>query len=413
MTTINFLKPIPGFDGYFASDMGEIYSKKSGNFVLRKINMKLKYPMITLRTKDGIKGGCAHTFIAKAWIPCHTSDVEMTVNHKNGNTKDNRVCNLEWLSRSEQNKHAEKEGLTNHFSRRVYQVSLAGKFIKKYKSIQEASEHTGIGYDSIQHNCSGKLRTAGGFVWFYEENYKKGQGIRPYGHCKQVEQYSLDGNFIRTFESVSAAAKYMEVCNSSIATACRKESKSKGYIWKYSKEKETGDKERLQKEVENWKIYKQFPYHKISRDGRVYSIKYHKILKNQVLNSRESVKITNKFGKKVHINIHRYVALAYLPNPKNLPEVNHIDGRKIDGKLNNHVDNLEWSSSSDNIKHAHDTGLIKTRKAIHKLDKEGNILESFISMVEAKKICKISLRDVRDVLAGKREFAGGFGWKLA
>lgn len=57
------------------------------------------------------------------------------------------------------------------------------------------------------------------------------------------------------------------------------------------------------------------------------------------------------FTKSVLVN--RVVALRYLPNPDNLPQVNHIDG----DKENNALSNLEWSTGSDNEKHAHRTGL--------------------------------------------------------
>lgn len=58
-------------------------------------------------------------------------------------------------------------------------------------------------------------------------------------------------------------------------------------------------------------------------------------------------------GKQKHVYIHRVVAEIYIPNPDNLPQVNHIDGNP----RNNMVDNLEWSSARDNILHAYRTGL--------------------------------------------------------
>jgi hypothetical protein len=57
--------------------------------------------------------------------------------------------------------------------------------------------------------------------------------------------------------------------------------------------------------------------------------------------------------KHFHLSIHRAVAEAFLDNPKELREVNHINGCKID----NYVENLEWISSSDNKYHALDNDL--------------------------------------------------------
>jgi HNH endonuclease. len=59
------------------------------------------------------------------------------------------------------------------------------------------------------------------------------------------------------------------------------------------------------------------------------------------------VKLNHK-RKKYHRLIHRLVAIAFIPNPENKSQVNHIDGYK----LNNKVKNLEWSTPAENIMHA-------------------------------------------------------------
>jgi hypothetical protein len=72
------------------------------------------------------------------------------------------------------------------------------------------------------------------------------------------------------------------------------------------------------------------------------------------------VPLTNKDHIKKYYLVHRLVAQTFIDNPSNLPQVNHING----DKSNNGVDNLEWCTREDNIKHAYKIGLNPSRKKI-------------------------------------------------
>lgn len=114
------------------------------------------------------------------------------------------------------------------------------------------------------------------------------------------------------------------------------------------------DKERLE---ETWKRINGYEEYEISNLGRVKSFKRDrkgKIMKPKFSGEYLAVTLCAD-GQQERKTIHRLVAEHFIPNPKNKPQVNHIDGNK----LNNKACNLEWVDNSENLKHAHDIGIKK------------------------------------------------------
>lgn len=89
----------------------------------------------------------------------------------------------------------------------------------------------------------------------------------------------------------------------------------------------------------------------ITEDGKVFN--GNKEIKPAVKNGYKQVCLFEN-GKRHYFSVHRLVALTFIPNSENKPQVNHIDGNK----LNNTVSNLEWVTNAENMQHAERNNLI-------------------------------------------------------
>lgn len=104
---------------------------------------------------------------------------------------------------------------------------------------------------------------------------------------------------------------------------------------------------------------KQHPNYCITLDGRLFSLNSMKFIKPY--HDRDGYvfyRMSNK-SREFQRKAHRLVAMAYLPNPHNKSDVNHIDGKKD----NNILFNLEWATKSENAKHAWNNGLQKRQRS--------------------------------------------------
>lgn len=99
--------------------------------------------------------------------------------------------------------------------------------------------------------------------------------------------------------------------------------------------------------MEEFRELKGFDNYKISNLGRIYSVKRRACLKVKKLGNSGYYQVRlSKNGHYVYKNLHRILAETFIPNPNNLRTVNHINGNKLDNRL----DNLEWA---DDCKQQH------------------------------------------------------------
>jgi hypothetical protein len=172
--------------------------------------------------------------------------------------------------------------------------------------------------------------------------------------------------------------------------------------------------------LEEWKDIEGYEgFYQVSNLGRIRSldrISGGKRYSGKILSGRGNgkyvVDVLCKDGKRQTVRRHRIVAEAFIPNPHNKPEVNHLDGNKE----NNATNNLEWSTKKENTDHSWKQGLTKcppseNPKAVIQMTLDGNFFREFDSIKLAAETMNICSGDICRCCMRKRKSAGGYQWR--
>lgn len=161
--------------------------------------------------------------------------------------------------------------------------------------------------------------------------------------------------------------------------------------------------------------------HCTSKSAKESGVPNRRILKNTLSSSGYYHVQLYKSNKKVKtILVHILVARAFIPNPDNLPEVNHKDGNKS----NNKSSNLEWVTKSQNTVHAIENHLrpvnnslgkrgknSKTSKPVEQFDLDGSFIRLWDSREEAAISCGATRSEICRCINGGRKTCRGYIWR--
>jgi hypothetical protein len=166
-------------------------------------------------------------------------------------------------------------------------------------------------------------------------------------------------------------------------------------------------------------------YYQVSNLGRVKSLDrvvsykngVQRLYRGHIIPQRKRRKGDNYLSVSLYKNgtyktcvVHRLVATAFIPNPKEKPQVNHKD----ENPENNCVDNLEWVTAYENMHYNDLIGRISrpTAKAINAYDSQGDLIYSFDSLGEAERH-GFNRFAISSNINGRTKTSGGYTWKKA
>ena len=336
-------KPIDNFPNYIISSEGRIKNVTTNLFL--KASVKCGYYHLSLTHNKIRKTLKLHRLIALAFIenPENKSDV----NHKDKNTLNNDISNLEWMTRKENNCHRLKDlVVTTNKNKPIVRIcKTTNEILSKYNSIEDAAnwafnngftKNTHNGRNAIGNCITGLSKSAYGLKWELEKTVDNLEG-------EEWKQVIIEGINDDKEYYVSSLGRFKN---------------SQGII------------------MDNYKV---------NPNGYIRVYIYNKTFA-----------------------LHRLIAAAFLENTLNKEQVNHIDGNKLNNAVNNleWVTNQE----NQIHKYQNGLGT-NTTKRVGQYTLDNVFIQEFQSIVSAAKSININRSGVSCALRGNRKTAGGFIWK--
>lgn len=164
---------IKDYPDYVLYRDGHVFSKKTKTFIKPQVDKG--YLRVKLFNEDGPKKILLHRLVADHFCKNpYKGEPNAVVNHKNNNTLDPNADNLEWLLQKDNVRYIFEQNRKEKTP--VIQLDKNLEVLNRYDYIADAVQETGVAKASIIRCCKSKQKTAGGFVWKYDNNKQK-EGI--------------------------------------------------------------------------------------------------------------------------------------------------------------------------------------------------------------------------------------------
>ena len=341
-------KPIPYFSKYQISSYGNIKNVIKNK--LLKPHIKSSYCSVALFDDNGKrKAMLIHRLVAITFL--ENTENKVTVNHKDHNTLNNNLDNLEWASHLEQNIHKTKPSKENQ------ELISSRKTLLHNKITNEV-----FTFETMVYVCKYIYDNTPDLFTKYE-TFDKAKSTLKSKVCQAIKNNNL------LFEKYTLS--YLQV--------------------------ENIDDE----------IWKEIPHNLINGNKNCYVSS-----KGRFKNNKDRITIgfihTNGYTKvSLHgktYTTHKLIASVFIPNIENKDQVNHKDGNK----QNNSIDNLEWNTPSENCIHRSNELYTIYLKKVYQYDLNMNLIKEYNSVAETSKQTNIPQNLISSCCNNKQVQTNGF-----